>query len=105
MPKLVETSWRYRRLAVYVSLVWSFMVITHLAVSGADTALTRAIVDTLGWVIMFVLGAYVGGASWDDLNRMRHGRLPDVEAPPVSSPPPPIPPAPMDRPPPGDERG
>lgn len=104
MPKLIETSWRYRRLAVYASLVWSFSIVTYLAVAGADTSLTRAIVDTLGWVIMFVLGAYVGGASWDDLNRMRHGKLPDVGA----TPPPPVPPAspvPTDRPPPGDERG
>lgn len=104
MPKLIETSWRYRRLAVYASLVWSFAIVTYLAIAGADTSLARAIVDTIGWVIMFVLGAYVGGASWDDLNRMRHGRLPDVGAPPAL-PPPPIPPATMDRPPPGDERG
>lgn len=85
MPKLVETSWRYRRLAVYVSLIWSFALLTHLAVWGGDTALSRAIVDTLGWVVMFVLGAYVGGASWDDLNRMRHGRLPD-DGPPAAPP-------------------
>mgnify|MGYP001767073586 CR=1 FL=1 len=83
MAKLVETSWRYRRAAVYIALLWSFAVITHLAVNGADTALTRAIVDTLGWVIMFVLGVYVGGASWDDLNKMRYGRLPD---PPAATP-------------------
>ena len=80
MAKLVETSWRYRRTAVYLALVWSFGVITHLAVFGADTALTRAIVDTLGWVVMFVLGSYVGGATWDDLNRMRHGRIGDRPA-------------------------
>lgn len=87
MAKLVETSWRYRRAAVYLALVWSFWILTYLAIMGADTALSRAIVDMLGWVVMFVLGSYVGGATWDDLNRMRHGRLTESSAA-ASDPPP-----------------
>lgn len=79
LSAVMETSWRYRRIAVFGVLVWSFSILTYLATFGVDTTLTRAIVDTLGWTIMATVAWYVGGATVDDLNRMRHGRLPDPQ--------------------------
>lgn len=79
--QVIETSWRYRRLVVFATLVWAGWMLAWIALYGADTMLVRVVAETVGWIIMTVIGLYIGGATWDDLNRMRHGRL-DAAAPP-----------------------
>lgn len=79
--RLVETSWRYRRIAALGSLGWSFSILSYLVVSGADTAVNRDVVGALGMIIVGVVGVYVGGAAWDDRNRMIHGRVGGGDAP------------------------
>lgn len=85
---MVETSWIWRRTAVFMSLVWCLGLLAVLAVFGHDTALHRSIAEICGWVVMFDIGVYTGVATYDDLNRMRFGRMaPDQTPPPTVSPP------------------
>ena len=88
---IVETSWTYRRWAVFGTLIFCAWAIGYLTVWGKDTALDRDIVSALSLLAGMVIGSYIGGAAWDDRNKMIHGRIEDAPPP--------------DRPPPQDERG
>ncbi len=94
MGHLVETSWLYRRTVVFATLAFCAWAIGYLTVWGKDTALERDIVSSLSLLAVAVIGSYIGGAAWDDLNRMRHGHFDDPAPLPI-----------YDRPPPSDERG
>lgn len=76
---LVETSWTWRRLAVFLSLAVALAILTGLAIAtvawGTDSALARDIAATAGLIVLTVVSAYIGGAVWDDRNKMRHGRI------------------------------
>lgn len=81
MGSLVETSWVYRRTVVFGTLAFCAWAVGYLTVWGRDTALERDIVSSLSLLAAAVIGSYIGGAAWDDLNRMRHGRLDDPPSP------------------------
>lgn len=76
---LVETSWTWRRLASLLSLAAAWVLFAFIVVSGRDTGVARDALGILAMVILGVLGLYTGAATWDDRNRMVHGR---VESPP-----------------------
>jgi hypothetical protein len=59
-------SWRYRRLAVFASLLGAIAGLGYLIVWGEDTTLHRQIADGLIWVVGWVLAVYVGGSTLDD---------------------------------------
>lgn len=75
MGHLVETSWLYRRTVVFATLAFCAWAVGYLTVWGKDTALERDIVSSLSLLAAAVIGSYIGGAAWDDLNRMRHSRF------------------------------
>lgn len=89
---MLETSWLYRRTVVFATLAFCAWSVGYLTIWGKDTALERDIVSALSLLAGMVIGSYIGGAAWDDRNRMMHGRIDDRQVPP-------------DGPPPGDERG
>lgn len=75
---MVETSWFWRRWAVFGTLGFCAWAVGYLTMFGADTALARDIVSALSLLAGITVGSYIGGGAWDDLNRMKHGRFDDV---------------------------
>lgn len=54
-----KRNWTYRRLAVYGSLIASFLIIGAAAALGGESAVRVAAISTMGWVIALVLITYV----------------------------------------------
>lgn len=75
MRAMIETSWIWRRTTVFGTLGFCAWAVGYLTIWGADTALAREIATSLILLAGTVIGSYVFGATWDDLNRMRHGRM------------------------------
>ena len=78
MPEVNEhgaRSWKYRRRAVFLTLIGSSLMLAYLAVwGGADNALQRAIAEGLTTTIWLTIATYVGGATADDALRDRFGK-------------------------------
>jgi len=68
---LVETSWRYRRIVVFGTLLFCYSLIVFLAVVEQSTPLRESIANGLLLLSGTVIGAYIGGAVWDDRNKMK----------------------------------
>jgi len=54
-----KRNWKYRRAAVYGSLIVSFIIIAISAFLGGESAVRIAAISTMGWVIALVLVTYV----------------------------------------------
>lgn len=87
MTRLFETSWRWRRLATLGVLVWAMAMTSIIVVAGLDTGVARDALGLLSMIILGVLGTYTGAATWDDRNRMVHGRIEGRIEPPPPFPP------------------
>jgi hypothetical protein len=75
MTEPAARSWKYRRRAVFLTLIGSGGMLAYLAVwGGADNALQRAIADGLTTTIWLTIATYVGGATADDALRDRYGK-------------------------------
>jgi len=75
-----KRNWTYRRLAVYGSLILSFIIIAISAFLGGESAVRVAAISTMGWVIALVLVTYViapslemGWSVAQTLINKRHG--------------------------------
>lgn len=72
---VVPRSWKYRRRAVFLTLIGSGLMLAYLAVwGGAENALQRAIAEGLTTTIWLTIATYVGGATADDALRDRYGK-------------------------------
>jgi hypothetical protein len=90
---VIETSWWWRRVAVFGVLVCCAWHLTYLLVAGVDTELTRTIANGELLLVGATVASYIGGAAYDDRNRMIHGRMDGApyggsQAPPPYRPPP-----------------
>ncbi|MCT8970568.1 hypothetical protein [Microbaculum marinisediminis] len=102
-----QPSWTHRRRVVFGTLIFCAGAIAYLIAFGEDIRLHEAIADGLILLAASVIGGYVFGAAWDDLNVMKHGRADQAAAPPQSPPNPaaPAPAAPTSVVPPADGTG
>lgn len=79
-------SWKNRRRVVIATLVFCAAVVGWLVVRGASTPLNETIANGLILLAGGVIGSYVFGAAWDDLNVMKNiggdAFAPDPERPP-----------------------
>lgn len=66
---LLEDGWPIRRRVMFGALLFIAGNVQYLAVWGNDTALNSTIATNLLWVGGGIIGAYVFGAVWDDMNR------------------------------------
>lgn len=64
-----DRSWLWRRWAVFSSLAVCDIVIIYLAIWGADTALSRDIVQAAFLALLAIVNGYVFLGSWDDKNK------------------------------------
>ena len=73
--KLYLDNWPKRRRWMLLTLLWLIGNAQYLIVWGADTALHQnALVTCLG-AIVAIIGSYVFGAVWDDVDKRRHVRM------------------------------
>lgn len=74
------TTWRWRRLYVFVILIWAMGLITYIAVVGSDGTRDSIAFNVTGLLITLT-GAYIFGASWDNHNARKSvlaaGAIPD----------------------------
>lgn len=78
-------SWKNRRRVVIVTLLYCATVVGWLVLHGASTQLNESIANGLILLAGGVIGSYVFGAAWDDLNVMRNlggGAFAGQERPP-----------------------
>ena len=66
---LMEDGWPIRRRVMFLAMVYCAGNVQYLMLWGQDTALNREIATTLLWVLGAIIGAYVFGAVWDDMDR------------------------------------
>lgn len=66
---LFEDGWPVRRRVMFLALTYVAANVQYLAIWGNDTALNSTIATNLLWVGGGIIGAYVFGAVWDDMNR------------------------------------
>lgn len=69
VKELLEDGWPIRRRVMFGALLFIAANVQYLAVWGNDTALNSTIATNLLWVGGGIIGAYVFGAVWDDMNR------------------------------------
>jgi fatty acid desaturase len=81
---LIETSWIYRRTMVFAIVAVGLAALIYLTARASDAASISLIAGVWQTLILAVALGYLFGAGWDDLNRMRHGR---IDAPPPPPPP------------------
>lgn len=73
-PETGRPSWRIRRRIIIATLTFCAGIIIYLLWKGDDTRLNQDIANGVLILGGSVIGAYVFGATWDDLNVMQHGR-------------------------------
>lgn len=71
-PRLagLETSWRLRRRAVWLTVAFCMAGLTYLTVAGRhDSRLHETIAASLAMLLGSVVMAYIAGATYDDRSR------------------------------------
>lgn len=67
-------SWKHRRRIIYATLIFSAAGVAYLILRGEDTRLHETLGSGLLMLSGSVVGSYVFGAAWDDLNASRSSR-------------------------------
>ncbi len=67
----MRPSWTIRRRVIAATLLFCAAVVGWLAVEGPSTPLNETIANGLILLAGGVIGSYVFGAAWDDLNVMK----------------------------------
>ncbi|WP_322893457.1 MULTISPECIES: hypothetical protein [unclassified Yoonia] len=70
----VKRSWRIRRRVIIATLVYSALGVGYLIIFGEDLRLHEAIANGLILLAGSVVGSYVFGAAWDDMNADKDSR-------------------------------
>jgi len=58
--------WIYRRLVVFGSLIYSFIVLGIVTFKGGDTHINETIINDFMMLDGSIIFAYIFGAVWDD---------------------------------------
>lgn len=66
-----KPSWKIRRAIIFGTLVFCAIEVLYLTLFGEDTKLAETIASSAFLLAGSVIGAYVFGAVWDDLNVMK----------------------------------
>ena len=66
---LMEDGWPIRRRVMFAAMLFCAGNVQYLLIWGTDTSLNKEIATTLLWVLGAIIGAYVFGAVWDDMDR------------------------------------
>jgi len=69
MNELLVDGWPIRRRVMFLSLLFCAGNVQYLLIFGEDTSLNKEIATTLLWAAAAIIGSYVFGAVWDDMNR------------------------------------
>lgn len=69
-----KPSWRVRRRIILATLLFCGGEVAYLTIWGSDTNLHSAIANGCLILAGSVIGSYVFGAAWDDMNFMAHKR-------------------------------
>lgn len=69
-------SWKNRRRVIFGTLIFCALAISYLIAFGKDMELHEVIANGLLLLAASVIGGYVFGAAWDDLNIMKHRAAP-----------------------------
>lgn len=67
--ELMVDGWPIRRRVMFAALAFCAGNVQYLLIWGDDTSLNKEIATTLLWVMAAIVGTYVFGAVWDDMNR------------------------------------
>jgi|TARA_A100001391_G_scaffold44812_4_gene26285 DMSO reductase anchor subunit len=68
-----QFEWKRRRRIIYAALIFCALEVAYLTVLGTDSALNATIVTSLILLAGSIIGTYVFGAVWDDLNARKLG--------------------------------
>lgn len=66
--------WRYRRLVVFATILFSMAHLTYLLVYGQDTRLNDTMAFGHFGLLASTIGFYVAGATWHDTTLMKQPR-------------------------------
>lgn len=69
MKDLLVDGWPIRRRLMIMALLFCAGNVQYLLLWGQDTSLNKEIATTLLWVGGAIIGSYVFGAVWDDMDR------------------------------------
>jgi hypothetical protein len=69
-------NWQFRRVVVFLSLLFSAGIILWIVISGTDSTLYREIAVAMIAADVAIIGSYVFGAVWDDKSKRRDWRGP-----------------------------
>lgn len=61
-----QPKWRYRRLSVFLILLFCILEIGYLTLYGEDTRLNETIANGVLLLMASVTGSYIFGASWEN---------------------------------------
>lgn len=64
--KVHRDSWRYRRIAVYLTALLCFTGLFGIAAFGPDDQLRRTIADSLFWLLTLTVLSYIGAPILDE---------------------------------------
>lgn len=64
--------WEKRRRVMWAVLGFCAVIVSYLSVAGTDTELSRLIAGSLIALCGGIVTSYLGIATWDDLNVMKH---------------------------------
>lgn len=73
--------WASRRAFLFVASVFCMAVVAYVLATGADTEAARDASSNAFWLLGAIAGIYVGGATWDDVTRLKHGPQSRKETP------------------------
>lgn len=74
MDHMAAPDWAVRRRIIILTLFWSAVLITYLAVWGRDISLTDTIAMNLILLMGGIIGSYVFGAVWES-NSQRKSKI------------------------------
>lgn len=78
-----QFEWDKRRRTIYATLIFCSTLMIYILYRGDDSSLYRDAFNTLALLGGSVLGTWIGGSVWDDLNARKWGtpQAPQDEVP------------------------
>ena len=68
-PLITNDNWIIRRRVMFLTLIWLGINVQYILILGKPTALNEQALIALLSVIGAIIGSYIFGAVWDDMNK------------------------------------
>jgi len=82
-PKSGRPSWRNRNRVIYATLIFCAVIVGYIVFNGSDTRLYETTVLAAFGLAGSVVGFYIAGATWQDVNVEKIKAVTDAESRPI----------------------